>query len=211
MPELQQETFQKRQIAYKVKISDILDKGFAKDEFSAGYIKLDKANVSRVNVIATVVYKSESSNYSTAIIDDGTGKILVRSFENFDKFSKIDVGDTILAIGKIREFNNERYIMPEIFKKINNVGWVNVRKLELENTKISDDVKIKDKRLIAEVSTNVNEEIYLLIKSLDKGDGVPIDDVISNSNDVEAENIINKLLENGDVFEIKPGRLKILE
>ena len=27
----------------------------------------------------------------------------------------------------------------------------------------------------------------------------------------KAESIINKLLENGDIFEIKPGKLKVLE
>lgn len=213
MPELQQESFQKRQIAYKVKISDILGSGFVKDELSAGYIKLNKCNVSRVNIIATVVYKSESSNYSSAIIDDGTGKIMVRIFGNSDKFAKIDVGDTILAIGKIREFNDERYVMPEIFKRINNIGWVDVRKFELENAgfNFNKDSKIADNVPIAEISTNVNEEVYLLIKDLDKGDGAPIDDVVNSLNNAEAETIINKLLENGDVFEIKPGRLKILE
>lgn len=195
MPELQQESFQKRQIANKLRISDILD----------------KCNVSRVNIIATVVYKSESPNYSSAIIDDGTGKILVRSFENSDKFAKTDVGDSVLVIGKIREFNNERYIMPEIFKKINNMRWADVRKLELKNASLSNDSKIGDKAPIAEVPANANEEIYLLIKSLDKGDGAPVDDVANSSNNAEAENIINKLLENGDVFEIKPGRLKVLE
>ena len=211
MPELQQETFQKRQIAHKVKISDILSGSFVKDEFSAGYVRLNNVNISRVNIIATVVYKSEGASYNSAIIDDGTGKILVRSFENSDKFSKIDVGDAILTVGKLREFNNERYMMPEIFKKINNSAWVNVRKLELENISFDDNSKINDNSTIVEVPTNTNEEIYLLIKSLDKGDGVSIDDVINSSNNAEAENIINKLLEKGDVFEIKPGRLKILE
>lgn len=211
MPELQQETFQKRQIAYKVKISDILSGSFAKDEFFAGYIRLNNVDISRVNIVATLVYKSEGINNSSAIIDDGTGKILVRSFENSDKFTKTDIGDSILAIGKIREFNNERYIVPEIFKKINNAAWVNVRKLELENTSFNNDSKIIDNNPVVEVSASVNEEIFLLIKSLDKGDGVPIDDVIKTSNNIEAEGIINKLLKNGDVFEIKPGRLKILE
>lgn len=211
MPELQQESFQKRQIAHKLRISDILCGVFAKDELSAGYIRLDNCNVSRANVIATVVYKSESPNYSSAIIDDGTGKIMVRSFENSDKFAKADVGDSVLVIGKIREFNNERYLMPEIFKKIGSAGWADVRKRELEKVGFSKRPKNADNAQTAEVPADANEEVYLLIKGLDKGDGAPIDDVVNSSNNAEAEAVINKLLEKGDVFEVKPGRLKILE
>lgn len=200
MPELEQKSFQ-RQIAYKVRISDILN------------IKLNESSISRVNVIATVVYKSEQqSSYASAVADDGTGKILLRSFENKDVFSKVDVGDLVLIIGKAREFNNERYILPEILKKIDNVEWTNVRKLELKNFDVIEDknIKIEDKSLV-EDAANTNEEIYLLIRKLDTGEGALIDDVVKNSNNREAENIINKLLKNGDIFEIKPGKLKVLE
>ena len=114
MPELEQKSFQ-RQVAYKIRISDILNGSFIKDEISAGYIKLNDANVSRVNIIATVVYKAEQPSTSNALIDDGTGKILLRSFENSRIFSKADVGDAVLLIGKIREFNNERYIVHSRF------------------------------------------------------------------------------------------------
>lgn len=214
MQELQQKTFQKRQIAYKIKISDILNGSFIRDEFSAGYIKLNDTNISRINVIATVVYKAEhASSYSSAVIDDGTGKILLRSFEKVDIFLKVDVGDIVLMIGKIREFNNEKYIIPEILKKINNVGWLNVRKLELLRNKniVNDNIKNAEAGLTEEVNTNINEEIYSIIRKLDKGDGISIDDVIKSCNHSEAESIINKLLESGDIFEIKPGRLKVLE
>ncbi len=214
MPELEQKQFQKRQIACKVRISDILNNNLVKDELSAGFIKLNDMNVSRVNIIATVVYKSDQeSNYRSAIIDDGTGKILLRSFENADIFSKIDVGDPVIAIGKIREFNNEKYIIPEILKKMNNFEWVNVRKKELEDNKINADKDIKNdnESPVEEISTNINEEIYSLIKKLDNGDGVAIDDVIKNSKNNDVGEIINNLLGNGDIFEIRPGMIKVLE
>src|SRR3989338_6905989 len=132
MPELEQKTFQKRQVAYKIRVSDILNVNLEKEEFS-GNIRLSNTNVSRVNIIATVIYKSEEFNYSSAVVDDGTGKIQLRIFENNAYFSKADVGDAVLVIGKIREFSNEKYIMPEIFKKIDDSKWADVRKLELKN------------------------------------------------------------------------------
>lgn len=210
MLEPQQKTFQ-RQIAYKVRIFDIINGNFIKDEFSAGYIKVNDTNISRVNVIATVVYKSKESNYVSAVVDDGTGKISLRSFENNDIFSKIDVGDTTLIIGRVREFNNEKYITPEILKKTD-IKWMTVRKFELNNINVSEGIKIKNENTNPIEGTNkLNEEIYLLIKKLDNGDGVLIEDIIKNSNKNEAENMIYKLLENGDIFEIKPCRLKVLE
>ena len=205
MPELEQKTFQKRQIAHKVRVSDILNSNFTKDDLSAGYIKLNDVIVSRINLIGTIVYKSEEQSYSSSIIDDGTGKISLRSFNDSNSFSKIDVGDVVLLVGKIREFNNEKYIMPEILKKTD-IEWMNVRNLELKNNKVSDENK-KSEEIIVEN----DDEVYSLIKKLDKGDGVAFEDIIKNSTTSRAETIITQLLENGDVFEIKPGKLKVLE
>lgn len=210
MPELQQKPFQKRQVAYKVRISDILNGKFTKDEFSAGYIKLSDCNVSRVNVIATVVYKPENSpSYNNAVIDDGTGKILLRSFENMGAFPKMDVGDVVLVIGKIREFNDEMYIVPEIFKKLDNFMWMNVRGLELRKGVDFDNYPKSEIKVSAEEVNN--EEICSIIRKLDNGDGAFVEDVIKNLKYDAAEKMLNILLEKGNIFEIKPGKLKVLE
>ena len=197
MSELEQKIFQKRQIAFKVSILDILN----------------GMNISRVNIVATLIYKSEDLNYDSAIIDDGGGRILVRGFEKSNIFSNVDVGDVVLVVGKIRDFNNERYIIPEILKKVEDAGWMNVRKLELRKSSVVIEDKTKDKNggLIEDIKLDNHAEVYDLIKKLDEGDGVLIDDVIKSSKIGDAEEIINRLLENGDIFEIKPGKLKILE
>lgn len=210
MPELEK-TFQKRQIAYKARVSDILNGSFSKDELSAGYIKLNGVNVSRVNVIANIVYKSgDEQNYNSALIDDGTGKILLRTFENTNLFSKADIGDIVLVIGKVREYNNERYILPEIVRKLEKFEWMSLRKIELKDT-IIEPVKEPANEVVEEAVKTVGVEIYIIIKKLDDGDGAAIEDVMKESNNPDAEKIISRLLENGDVFEIKPGKLKVLE
>jgi RPA family protein len=205
MPELEQKQFQKRNVACKVLISSILDGDFAKDDLSAGYVKLNGAIVSRVNVIANLVFKSEEDEYYNAIIDDGTAKISLKSFEKKALFSNIGVGDAVLVVGKIREYGNERYIMPEIIKKVD-TAWMNLRKLELKEVIFSK--KIETGSIVK--SADAGNEIYGLIKKLDAGEGVPVEDLIG-AYGRDAEKIANKLLENGDIFEIKPGRLKILE
>ncbi len=206
MPE---QIFQKRGIAYKLRVSDILNGSFAKDNSSAVYLKLGNLNVSRVNVIANLIYKSEQGNSASFIIDDGTGKISLKIFENSGIFSKADVGDFVAVIGKVREFNDERYIVPEIMNRIEDLEWLNVRKLELQKRKFEEIVVNKSD--IGGVGAGLNEDVYLLIKNLDKGEGVDFDEVVRSSGNSNAESIITKLLENGDVFEIKPGKLKVLE
>lgn len=213
MPELQQERqFQKRDVAYKVRISDILNGSLIKEGLSAGYIKLDGANASRVSIIATLVYKIEQAQgYAGAVIDDGTGRLSVRSFENLEVFSKVDVGDAVLVVCRIREFNNEKYASLEILKKIRDVGWLNLRKLELEKKKGTKDDSIKQDNPSNEEVIGASEEVYLLIKKMDAGNGVPVGDVIKSSGRDDAESIVNSLLVSGDVFEISPGRVKVLE
>ncbi|MEK6984492.1 MAG: hypothetical protein AABX33_08005 [Nanoarchaeota archaeon] len=205
----QQNIFQKRQIAYKIWVSNILNGNFAKGGLSAGHIEIGGFNISRVNLIATLVYKSKELNYTNTIIDDGTGKISLRTFENNDIFLNVDVGEIVLIIGKIREYNNEKYIVPEILKKIDNIGWISVRKAELAKqeyavSKSGSESKAKD-------IDNLSEEICSLIKKFDKGDGASIDEVINSSGSTDAENILHKLLENGEIFELKPGKIKVLE
>ena len=210
MPSPEQKSFQ-RQVAYKVRVSDVLNGSLTKDDSSAGYIKINGLNVSRVNMIATVVFKSEEANYASAGIDDGTGRISLKSFENKLIFSNVDVGDLILVVGKIRQYSDEKYIIPEIMKKID-VGWMSLRKLELEKIIQSASANIikTDGELVEEISSSDNE-VYSLIKKMDEGGGVSFERVISGSNNTGTESIIKRLLENGDIFEIKPGKLKVLE
>ncbi len=210
MPELEQKKFQKRQVAYKIRISDILNSNFEKNEFSVGFIKINNVDISRVNIVGSIVFKNVQENNVSAVMDDGTGKILLRTFESSYLFTKIDVGDIVLAIGRLREFNNEKYIVPEILKKTS-LEWFNARKAELENTETDIGSKSFNRNEVVENIQNTNDEVYLLVKSLDKGDGVSIEDVINASKSENPEGIINKLLESGDIFEIKPGKLKVLE
>lgn len=212
MPELEQKTFQKRQVAYKARISDVLNGTLTKDGFSNN-IKLNGIDASRVNIIATLIYKSEEPSFASAVIDDGTSRISLRAFENKNIFSKIDVGDLVLVIGKAREFNNERYLMPEIAKKLNDIAWMEARKAELRNTPIeirreSDVGPVLD---AASVEPEINQQMCMLVRSLDNGNGVSVEEVIKKSGKNEAEKILSKLLENGDIFEVMPGRLKVLE
>jgi len=200
---MQEANFQKRHVAWKLRIVDILSSVFAKGETSAGYIKFGNSGIFRVNVIATLIYKSENPSFNDGLIDDGTGKIQLRIFENGNALSKIDVGDVVLVIGRVREFNNEKYVVPEIIKKLVDIRWFDVRKFESLGKNISHSAQ-------SEIIANDYEKFYLTIKKFDNGDGAAIEDLVKSFGK-DADEMINKLLKNGDVFEIKPGKLKVLE
>lgn len=214
MPEPENQTIQKRQIAYKTGIKDILDSDYIKTEgFEPNYLEINGQKISRVNVISIVVQKSERDNHKNILIDDGTGEISARIFEDNSLLDKINVSDIVIIIGKPREFSAEKYILVETIKKIDS-KWAEVRKLELERNvskmpstinPVVEDAS-KDKEAIGLSPSN---EIMNLIKERDKGEGVSIEDISSKNKD--ADKLINTLLKEGDIFEVKPGKLKVLE
>jgi RPA family protein len=124
---------------------------------------------------------------------------------------KIEVGDIVLVIGRPREFSSEKYILIETIKKID-PAWTKVRELELEKN-IAEHIPITKNKIPVEesiVDLNPTNKIIKLIKELDKGNGVSIEE-LSSKNIEGIDKMVDMLLKEGDVFEIKPGRLKVLE
>lgn len=232
---------QKRLTAFKIRIKDLLNGQYIKEEgWLPNYVILNEKKVSRVNIIGAIVSVDEGPNYKNFTLDDGSGKISVREFEG-NLINNFNVGNTVLLIGRPREFGSERYIIPEIIKNIDDKKWIEVRKQELgisEPTKQESVVETKEKqdikpepikeeaekpkeeivkeekepeKAVEEKKTqkpqNKYEQVYNTIKDLDKGQGIGLEDIKVEN----AEEIIKNLLTQGEIFEIKPGRYKVLE
>jgi len=214
---------QKRQIAYKSRIKDLINGKYVKNEgeWAPNFIEVGNKQISRVNLIGTVVLKpmEENLNYQSVVLDDGSGKISVRSFDENSALKNVDVGDVVLLIGRPREFGTEKYIVPEIMKKIENTNWIKLRKLELDlldKKRVIKESKeeapqIEEEVIVGGDNDSVSNKIFSVIKEIDSGDGADTEEVIVRSNIKEAEGIINNLLEKGEIFEITPGKLKVLE
>ena len=106
----------KRSTAYRLRIADIINNQFIKQEgFNPSYIELGKNQISRVNLISTVVgkYTSDDENYSALTLDDGTETIRVKGFgPEVLKLKNVNVGQIIRLVGKIKEYNDEKFINP---------------------------------------------------------------------------------------------------
>lgn len=201
---------QKRQTAYKIKIKDIVDSKYVKTLcMEPNHLITGSKQISRVNILGVVVEKSEISNYKALAIDDGSGRILARVFDDKIFLNNVEVGDVVNLIGRPREFSSEKYLIIEAIKKTDK-AWAKVRNLELQ--KNSNDTEknktIPDKE--EKVVLGPKNKIIWMIKEFDKGDGVLIETILSKNVD-GAEKIIDALLKKGDIFEVKPGKLKVLE
>ncbi len=215
---------QKRQIAYKISIGIILKGKYTKTEGrDPNYILIGEEKISRINLIGIIIEISYNSNYETLLIEDGTGKIFIRSFEQKSFFSKLKIGDAIQIIGRPREFNSEIYIIPEIIKLIKNKKWIDVRLFELQQGLLEkfaamDNTQSTDNRQpggldvsgeFTDEKVASSERVYNLIRELDKGAGADYKAVVEQLGE-QARALIEKLLKEGEIFEIAPGKIKIL-
>lgn len=210
-------TMIERQTAYLTTIGTLLSGNFVKTEIQMQphYVKTKEGKqLSRIHIIAVIVSLDNSMN-AEAVLDDGTGKITARSFENPQFFSSFYLGDIVRVIGKVRAFNEQFYLIPEIAKKITNRQFVTFHKLLLEHhedifvpaTELKEEcieqIPIDD---IEEIPPSPLDKVVAFIKMKDNGDGVLIEEILN----ITDEKILHTLLESGDLFEIKPGRVKVL-
>ena len=198
-------TIQKRQIAVKARIETLLNNEFVKKEgWEPSYILKEKTKLSRVNIIATIISK-EGEPINQIVIDDGSGRINVRSFDDEEFGQQMNIGEVALLVGRPREYGSERYLLGEIIKKVENKDWIKIRELELKYEKPSEPTE-----KVEEKAPNTIIEIVNIIRELDDGDGANYEEVLTKTKGPEADNSIKNLLQQGEIFEIKPGKLKIL-
>ncbi len=191
-------------------IESILQGSFVRTEgWNPSYFLTDLGDISRVNIIGVVVSNEVGGG---VLIDDGSGRILLRSFEG-NLFEELSLGDLVLIIGRPRVYNEQKYLLPEIVKKIN-PRWGAYRQLQLEILKKKTRAIKKESRVILnekEKSVNYFQKIVEFVKDLDDGSGADVNEVIKRADAPKGEELVQKLIEEGELFEIKPGRIKVLE
>jgi len=200
----------KRETAYICLISDIIQGNFVKAEgWNPSYVVTAIGNLSRINLMGVLVSREDND----LVLDDGSGRIILRSFEE-GSLNEFNVGDFVTVIGRPRAYNEQKYIVPEIIKKTEPT-WAEYRKKQIEFLKREQVPVRKENKVIAAEPTspvaNQYQKIIEFIRDLDAGDGAEANEVAGRTGFPNAEMLILKLIEEGEIFEIKPGRLKILE
>ena len=218
-----------RATAYKLWIASLHNQSVLKEqaEFSPAYIQLLNKKVSRVNIIAiaTQAYHNENSTYAAITLDDSSAQIRVKTWnEDTKKLLNIQPGECVLVIGKVREYNNELYLTPEILRKLPPDEFL-IRQHELlqmhgkpqpvqEEFSELDAAEPATLRVVEEKVQQTDSKRQMLlnaISSLDKELGASIAEVILASRlpESEALNIIKELLQEGEIFKLTPERVKL--
>ena len=198
----------KRNIAYKYRIGAILSgKPMLDENERLKCVEISNKEIIRANIIANITDKyiqDGEKKFASITLDDATGQIKVKTFgDDIKKFSLLNQGDTILLIGLLRFWKEEVYLTPEIIKK-KDPAFLLVRKLELE---AEEPKPIAKEQLLA-----LKDKMLQMIKTEDEKGGVEIEKMIlelkENPSTINQE--IKKLLEDGLIYEPRPGRLRYL-
>ncbi|MBU5688185.1 MAG: hypothetical protein KQA41_00085 [Candidatus Aenigmarchaeota archaeon] len=184
----------KRLTAIKANIADVVNSHFIRKEgLEPSYVLTDIGiKIAKVKLVGTVVDKfvSEEGNYSTITINDDTGSIRVKVFkEDISILDDIEVGDLVIVVGKVKQYADENYIIPNFVRKVQDPNLFLLHKLEVlknfkEQKRIFDIVfnqkdkfadleelknfMIKEYMADQEILTNIMEVLSLGDKKIEK-------------------------------------------
>ena len=198
----------KRNVAYKLRIGDLLigKPIFEGEKFIQ--LELGDKRIVRVNIIGNIIERYDSpgeKRYSAVTIDDGSGQIKLKSFgDDVEKLKDFNQGQTVLVIGVLKSYQNETYVFPEIVKTYD-PKYLLVRKIELEK---ATPVPVSNASKGA-----IRDKILETIKNSEEEGGVYVDKIIMDHREVSHEIInqeLQKMLEEGIIFEPRPGKVRWL-
>ncbi len=186
------EQFQ-RQTAIKASLGDVQSSSLVegKEDQPTALELASGERSGRVSVIAVLVDVGEREGW----IDDGTGLLQVRSF---DVLKWPLVGSLVHVVGRVREYGSQRYLAVEVVRVID-AGWALVRKRELEL-----------RRSLTHASHPPGVELVSMVDQLDDGQGADYESIKTMLNRNDAEQLMQSALESGTLFQVAPGRLKVL-
>ncbi len=124
-----------RQTAIRASVSDILDGEYSEDE-GFRVITPQGVELRRVFLLGSIVDQvAGDNNYASITLDDGTGVIRAKVWgAKASLLQKIDLNVLAMVIGRIREYNDEIYIAPEIVKPIDDPNLLVIHKYERQMT-----------------------------------------------------------------------------
>ncbi len=125
----------KRLTAVKTRIKPAVAGTFVTQPgFESNYVLTDTGmRLSRIRVMATVVDKflSESGKLASITLDDGTATVRAKAFNAVSFFDKVSAGDVADLVGRLRQYQGEIFIVPEVVRKTDDINWEILRELEI--------------------------------------------------------------------------------
>lgn len=146
-----------RQTAKKAKIWDVMNGKFVRKEgFEPSFVRTPEGEeISRVRLLGTVVSKfvADDKNYASVTIDDGTDTIRLKVFKTTKPLDSTEIGDIVDVVGRVREYEGETYVIPEVVRKVE-PNFEILRRLEL----VYKTMGIKKTKKLVEKNRDKNPE-----------------------------------------------------
>ena len=138
----------KRLNSVKTRIKSIATGRYiAQDGMNPNYVLTSYGTrLARVRILGTVVDKfvAESGKFASVTIDDGTDTIRVKAFSTLSIFDKVGSGTDVDVIARVKEYQGEIYLAPEIITVVEDPNFALLRELELrtQNTLLEHKRKL---------------------------------------------------------------------
>ena len=211
-----------RQTAVRSRIVDLVSGEFVKKEgMEPSYVVTPgKVSICRAMVAGTVVGKfdSEDGNFSSVTLDDATGTIRAKLWREVDLLRDVKVGNLVSLVGKVREYEGEIYIVPEIVREITPDEEALARLGVLKRMKgrtsgggapAGNAAQKPAQKAPAEAgAVDARKKVLDVIGN--NPDGIKYGDLIQQAGLAEetVEDVINELLGEGVCYEPMPGKIK---
>ncbi len=162
--------------------------------FESNYVLTnDGRRLSRVRILATIVDKflSESGKYAAMTLDDGTDTIRAKAFNIVSVFDPFLPGDIVDFIGKVREYNGELYLTPEIIRKVGDPNYEILRELEIRKDKMEWNMK---RETVSSYQKNVSDvaELKRMLKERLGISPQDVEAILQTEQEVQPEQIETK-------------------
>jgi len=203
-----------RQTAKRMRIVDLVSGEFVRKEgMEPSFVVTPrKERVSRAKIIGTIVTKfiSEDGNFAAATVDDATSTIQAKLWKETKLLTEASVGDIVNLIGKVREYEGDIYIVPEVIRKVD-PDQESMSRLEILAA-MKKGGEGKEGEEAEEPEKTGDDELRKKVVSIIDGseDGIKYSELVEKTGVPEEalENIINELLGEGICYEPTPGKIK---
>ncbi len=201
--------------ARKAAIKDMMSGSWVKKEgMEPSYIVTGSGEkLSRVRLMGTVVgrFVAEDGNFASITLDDGTDTMRVKTFKTAKPLDRVNPGSLVEVIGKVREYNAEIYVIPEVVTEVKDPNLLTLRQAELA----ARARNLKENPLSAEEPVQETADENALRKQIldviaGKPEGVEYSVIPESVSAPEAkiESVVNDLLSEGICYEPTPGKIK---
>ncbi|MCC7571896.1 MAG: hypothetical protein KO464_00725 [Candidatus Methanofastidiosum sp.] len=120
-------------IAYKMRIIDLVNGKLKNDDMGGVILSTPFGESKEARILGTIIdsYRNNENTYGSVTIDDGTATTRLKAWqEKIELLDKFKVGEIVDIIGRVGEFQDEIYIVPDIIIPVTPNYWI-YRELEL--------------------------------------------------------------------------------